>query len=863
MPLFTGGDTADTLNGTSGADTIVGLGGADRLRGFDGDDVIVGGFGDLLIDGGAGSDLARLDFSASEASVRLTVSDTGGSQNVLGVQIAGIERVEMTGGAVGDYLTGGALGDILAGGTGNDVLKGMGGDDSLSGGAGIDILDGGVGADTLDGGQSPDQLTGGAGNDSLTGGFGDALVDGGDGVDTAVLDFGISDVGVTFAVATNLAGLAKVAGTGIRNVEAVAFTSGGAADQLGGGALADTLNAGLGDDSLAGEGGADQLLAGEGADTLAGGAGDDRLEGGTGVDQARYGGQFADYRAERLADGSIRVTDLRSGGPDGADTVRDVETFRFADRTVGVNELLGGRGNRPPVTAPDNGTVDEDHSVSVNVLGNDSDPEGDPLTLVSVQGGVAGTAVVSGNGVLYTPYLATQSLAAGQSVVEHFTYRVTDQLGAESTGTLDVVVTGVNDAPSAVDDLASVGEDGSVVLQLLGNDSDIDQGDTLTLVSATAGTKGSVTVGAGGAVTYKPGAATQSLNAGQSVTDSFNYLVRDGQGATSTATARVVVSGANDAPIGGADARDAAAHGPTVLTDLLANDTDVDSGDTLSIKSLPATSQSGATLTLQADGSVHYDPGAAFDGLPAGQTATDSFTYVLTDSHGATSTAKVTLTVTFGPLPEPELLVGDGVLEDASTGNLLDAILEQAGFALGGPVTLVSVNTTGLVGSLSQSPTSLVYTADDPSQDALWGDGSDQTSFLYTVRTAAGELHTGQVSINVYGVNDAPTAVNDAVGVGTGGASANLWNLLLGNDVDPDAGQILEIGAIDTTGALGRLTFDDQTRSLVYHADTAAVSHVPPGQTVTDTFRYTVVDEEGATSIGVVTVTINGDGWVV
>jgi len=858
MPLFTGSDSADTLTGTSGADTLVGNGGADALRGGAGDDVIVGGQEDKVLDGGAGVDLARLDFSAATQSLRFTVSDSGASQTLAGVQITGVERVELVGGSAGDWLTGGALRDGLEGREGNDWLKGLGGDDSLSGGGGFDILDGGTGADTLDGGAGQDQLTGGAGDDVLFGVFGDVMIDGGDGSDLATLDFGIDTAGLNFSVAANLSGLVTLDGTAIRGVERVAFTAGHAADQLGGGALADTLTAGAGADSLAGGGGGDRLLGDDGADTLAGGAGDDLLEGGAGVDRAQFSGQLSDYRAELLADGAIRLTDLRAGGPDGVDLTHDVEIFQFSDRIVGASELLGGGANRPPVAGPDNATTDQNSGVAVNVLANDSDPEGGPLRLVSVAGGVGGSASLSGDAVLYAPNLATRALAAGQTLVEHLTYRVADQLGAESVGTLDIVVTGLNDAPTAVDDSASVDEDATVQLQLFANDSDLDAGDSLTLVSAAGATKGQVIPGTGGEVTYRPGAAAQALAAGQTTVDSFTYVVRDAQGATSTATAHVLIHGANDAPFAVGDAVNAGAHGATVLSGLVSNDIDPDQGDTLRISGLPAVSAHGATLVLQADGSVTYDPGEIFGGLPAGQTATDSFTYTVTDAHGASSTATVNLTVTGGPVAEPDLVIADAVLEDGSTDNLLGAILEQAAFALGEPVTLVSIDTTGLVGSVTHTATELVYTADAPSLDALWGDGKERVGFLYTVQTASGALHTGGVQIDVFGVNDAPAAQADAVSVGSGSASANLWSQLLANDHDPDVGQLLDISAIDTAGALGRITFDAATQSVVYHADTAAVAHLAPGQTLTDTFHYTLHDEEGATSIGLVTVTVSG-----
>jgi VCBS repeat-containing protein len=231
------------------------------------------------------------------------------------------------------------------------------------------------------------------------------------------------------------------------------------------------------------------------------------------------------------------------------------------------------------------------------------------------------------------------------------------------------------------------------------------------------------------------------------------------------------------------------------------------------------------------------------------------------DSHGAASTATVALTVSGSAVPEPALLQGVQVEEDASSMNLYQDILDGAATVLGEEVSFVSVDTVGTLGTVSLGADSLVYTADDPILDGLWGDDHLNTQFLYTVRTADGELHTGAVDVRVTGLGDVPEASPDSFAVGEGGSTGNLWNTLLANDFDADEGQEVDIATVSTVGTVGRVSLDTAGNSLVYHADTAAIMALNPGETLTDHFTYTLKGAYGAPeSTTTVTVTVTGEG---
>ncbi|MFC4349321.1 Ig-like domain-containing protein [Kordiimonas lipolytica] len=230
------------------------------------------------------------------------------------------------------------------------------------------------------------------------------------------------------------------------------------------------------------------------------------------------------------------------------------------------------------------------------------------------------------------------------------------------------------DAPypvDAIDDAADVLEDETASGNVFANDVDKDAGDadgngipdglTVTDVNGDAGTVGTpielapgvtVTVNADGS--YSVDATDADWMAeGETFTADVTYGVSDGNGGSDSATLTVTVTGVNDTP----DALDdAGATDEATVTsgNVLANDSDPDLSDVLTVSAVNGDSaavgqqvllDSGALLTLNADGTYSYDPNGAFDSLNDGETASDSFTYQVSDGHGGFDTATVTLTI--------------------------------------------------------------------------------------------------------------------------------------------------------------------------------------------------------------------------
>lgn len=190
--------------------------------------------------------------------------------------------------------------------------------------------------------------------------------------------------------------------------------------------------------------------------------------------------------------------------------------------------------------------VAQSATVSGNVLSNDdlgnaptvevSDVNGNAMVGNSVTLTLASGAIlkVDRDGeYLYDDNNQFSSLAAGQTHTDTVVYTITDSRGYSDTATLSIVVSGVNDAPVAAADTATVNEDSSVTINVLANDSDPDNGDSISIVSAANGSNGTVSI-SGNQLVYTP-------NANFDGSDSFSYTISDAAGQTSTASVDVTV----------------------------------------------------------------------------------------------------------------------------------------------------------------------------------------------------------------------------------------------------------------------------------------------------------------------------------
>ena len=214
-----------------------------------------------------------------------------------------------------------------------------------------------------------------------------------------------------------------------------------------------------------------------------------------------------------------------------------VDTYRWVEtntaKSTGARRFL----NRGPAAVNDAYTIECNAPVTFNVLANDSDPDGDALSITSVSTPSKGSVSISAGRVVYTP-AANTCVGA----VDSFTYTINDGKGGTSTATVAITIKSAlvvdppptgNRAPVAVNDVFIVPCRNSLALDVLANDSDKD-GDTLTITSITQPSKASISIAANGkSLTYSPTGACF-------VNDTFTYTISDGKGGTATATVTLI-----------------------------------------------------------------------------------------------------------------------------------------------------------------------------------------------------------------------------------------------------------------------------------------------------------------------------------
>ena len=300
----------------------------------------------------------------------------------------------------------------------------------------------------------------------------------------------------------------------------------------------------------------------------------------------------------------------------------------------------------PPVPNDDPRTVTEDSgTTSLDVLTNDSNPDGDPIEITGVadpQNGSAAVVQGSPDRVSYTPD-ADYCNDPGAAPEDTFTYTVT----GGDTATVSVTVTCVNDDPVANDDSRTVGEDDPATnFNVLTNDTDAD-GDAIEITGVSDPARGTAAVvqGSPDQVSYAPD-ADYCNDPGAAAEDTFTYTVTGGD----TATVSVTVTCVDDGPTAVDDARTVAEGSGASAVDVLANDTDTDGGPgTVDSVTQPS---NGTVAITDAGARVTYTPKAGYCNEP-GAAPTDDFAYTVNGGDSATVAATVTCVDDAQPQPKP------------------------------------------------------------------------------------------------------------------------------------------------------------------------------------------------------------------
>ena len=352
----------------------------------------------------------------------------------------------------------------------------------------------------------------------------------------------------------------------------------------------------------------------------------------------------------------------------------------------------------PVLAVDDTKTTDEDVPVVVDVLDNDSDPDGplDPSSVQVIIGPNNGTVSVdpTTGEITYTPDPNFNGVDSFDYVTCNIPVPSQNGIGIQcDTATVTITIDPVNDAPIAVDDAETTDEDVPVVVAVLNNDGDIDSNLDPSSVQVISGpSNGTVSVNPNtGDVTYTP-------DPNYNGTDTFEYVVCDlpmpSQNGTGvqcdTATVTITIDPVNDAPLAVDDAETTDEDVPVTI-DVLNNDSDSDSNLDPSSVNVISGPSNGSISINPITGEIIYTPDPNFNGV-------DSFDYVVCDDGMPSQCDTATVTITIDPVNDPPIAGGDYVVTSTGIGTTIDVLVNDSdldGFILIGSVVVVSGPSNG------------------------------------------------------------------------------------------------------------------------------------------------------------------------
>jgi VCBS repeat-containing protein len=517
-----------------------------------------------------------------------------------------------------------------------------------------------------------------------------------------------------------------------------------------------------------------------------------------------------------------------------------------ASSTETVTVQISGENDAPNVNDLA-GTISESGNIDLQASFTDLDDKESHSFSVDTSG-VRGLVQIDDQGLIsYDTNGRFEHLGAGESATEQFIYSVSDQDGLTTSATVTLAVTGENDAPVARAISAQAMEEDNVI-QISADFSDRDVSDSHSFEIDSSGTIGTVTNNGDGTFAYRPNGQFDVLDIGETTIDSFRYSVVDEQGARSTETVTITITGTNNPPRANDIAGSVTENGNTTLQ---ADFTDAD-GDDSHVFDLDTTGLAGIA-SIDADGQISYDTNGQFESLKDGETATEQFSYTVTDRDGQQSTRQVSITV-MGENDAPEAqAIRQVISENQGTFSIVPDFTDRDE----GDRHTISVDTTGTLGTVTpHNPSDTAWFHGlidyDPGQsyDALREGESITDRFSYTITDEAGESSTQVVEIVIEGRNDAPVAQALAESL-----TEDDGVTLQANFTDADDGDSHSF-ELDVTGLLGTASIDEHGQ-ITYDTN-GAFDHLHPGQIAVERFSYHVSDASGAQTSEEVVLTITG-----
>ena len=473
--------------------------------------------------------------------------------------------------------------------------------------------------------------------------------------------------------------------------------------------------------------------------------------------------------------------------------------------------------NRPPVVNADIDKVVVGEAVIVDVTANDTDPDGDPLTVVSVTqpDDDSGQSIVfDREKIQFSPAPLVDE--EGQATAR-FTYTVSDGNGHEVTGdvTITVLPEPLAEPPFARDDSTFTYVDVPVTIDVLRNDGDPSGGRPSLVGRPGCPAGGRATVTADGQVRYDP-------PAGRSGAFRCTYEVTNARGLT--ASASIIVSVREPAitnlpPEANIDSL-TVEIGARASIDVLANDRDPD-GANADLRLVSSTAPALGTATRS---------GRIITFVAGNQIGNTTINYQVADADGAVSLGRLRVTITERANRPPIAvsdsisIVGPGRPQQFSVlANDSDPDETPGGLTVGSVTRVSGDAIVSLTGSLVTISPAANYLG--------------QVVAAYTIRDGGGLTATANVVLTITPpLNRPPDARDDAADVVNGGS---VTTAVLANDTDPDGDSLVVsiVGGPDSSLGTASLTNDG---SIVFNgrlgsAGTAVVTYQVSDGELTDT----------------------------
>jgi VCBS repeat-containing protein len=902
------GDGANTITGTSGNNLISAGIGADTITVTTGHNTIDAGSGINTITAMSGNN----QITAGDGADTITLTSGNNKINAGG----GINTIAATTG--NNSITTGDGADTITVSTGNNTIHAGSGANTITASLGNNTITAGDGADTIttsglagggntiDAGNGANTVTTGAGNDTVTSGNGADTITTGAGDDTITVKGGIDTIAAgagndtliaDLSLATGVVSLSALAGTaaagyagnlsglgiatfaGVENFE---ITSGDFNDTITTGDGTDVVRSGAGNDTVNLAGGNDEAIYTMAENTGA----SDVYQGGAGVDTLTL--EFTE--AEWLSVG-VQADIANYIAFQAANTgVANSAVFQFTAFDLSVSEfealnvIVDGVALDPNDAAVDDvADLNEDDTATqfASVLVNDDAAAlAYSVTLISgpSEGVLTFNAGMEGapdGSYSFDPNDDFEDLALGETRDVSFVYEVQDAFHGPRQATVTITVTGTNDAPvvEAIDGGSVTEDDADVTIDLLTGQTDVDNGAVLSAANISAtddlGNAVTFTDNGDGTISIDP-AQYDALNDGQDRTVTIAYDVSDGIDSTAT-TATLVVEGVNDnePPVANDDVLGATLSENQISS---ANIAVLDNSGIVDTSGGPYSESDTIQASLVQAGHIV----SPFTGLDAAsiQAALSSADVLvipeqergdLGNTLSAASSAAIrdfiadggTLVVSHDDKNSLNEIFGFSLSQ--SRGGTSSLTSDAVGTTFeGGPATIPNINAMrGFLTSTLPTGSLTIYETGGVSTVAVipFGDGQITTiGWDWFNAQPMGSHDSGWLDV----LNRSISLTDVLETTDEDNAYTIAAAELLANDTDTD-GDTLGISAVSAVSTLGATVILNGDGSVSYDpTSSTTLDEMAHGDTLEDSFTYTVSDGNGGFDTATVTLVATG-----